>query len=164
MQFSPGQILEVSHLFLAAQLVGQSAVGVVDADAPPEIRLRVLDPLQLVGAQLKDSLALLALPQLWGYHGHTGSMMMVADGRGATGWSKHVRIFVAAAAIVVVAIIVVVAAVVVVIVVVAAAGVVCRCVCVCGQGHCAFFKEQKRACIVCAFVLVCSFVCWLACL
>lgn len=73
-----------------------------------------------------------ALPQLWRDHGHTGTVMVIADGRGAAGWSKHVWVFVAAAAVVTADIAVVV---------VAAAAVVCRCVCVCGQGHCAFFKQ-----------------------
>lgn len=68
-------------MLLASQLIGESAIGVIDANAAPQVRLRVLDALQLVGAQLQDAFALLALTQLGRDHWHARPMMMIANRR-----------------------------------------------------------------------------------
>lgn len=90
MFYSLWHILHVSQLLLAPQLIGKTAIGVVDAHTASEIRLGVLDALQLVGAQLQDAFALLTLPQLGRDHWHARPMMMITDGGRAARGAEHV--------------------------------------------------------------------------
>lgn len=78
--YSLWQILQVTHLLLSSQLIGKSAIGVIDADAAAQIRFRVLDTLQLVGAQLQDAFTFLALTQLRRDHWHARTMMVITNG------------------------------------------------------------------------------------
>lgn len=77
-------------LLLAPNIVGQSRVRVVDAHRTSQIPLRVLDPLQLVHAQLQDPLAHLALFQLRRDHWHLRAV--AADRWRRVRRPKHVRV------------------------------------------------------------------------
>lgn len=77
-------------LLLAPNIVGQPRVRVVDAHRATQIPLRVLDPLQLVHAQLQDPLAHLTLLQLGRDHRYLRAV--AADRWRRVRRPKHVRV------------------------------------------------------------------------
>lgn len=77
-------------LLLAPNVIGQARVRVVDAHRAAQVALRVLDPFQLVHAQLQDPLAHLALLQLGRDHRDLGPV--AADRGRRVRRPEHVRV------------------------------------------------------------------------